>query len=98
MNSTYVGGILEAMKPKTISVRDQDLAMWERFAEIAAATDESRASVSKMIASAMADYLDLFGEQGYGLYVQAQGEALDWEHLHRRGIMAGFPTPTVHGG
>jgi len=30
----------------------------------------------------------LFGEQGYGLYVQAQGEALDWEYLHRRGVTA----------
>jgi hypothetical protein len=55
---------------KTIYVKDADIPLWERF-EKASKAGAAADSVSALIAQAMHHYLDQFGDQGGGLYVQA---------------------------
>lgn len=59
---------------KTIYVKVADFPLWERF-ERAAKLSAVGGSVSALIAEAMHQYFDRFGDQGGGLYVQPPDES-----------------------
>jgi hypothetical protein len=62
---------------KTLYVKDADAPLWERF-ETAVREWQAADSVSALIAEAMRQYFDQFGDQGDGLYVQAPDEDPGW--------------------